>query len=374
MSHVNNTSAPLLSRINWTNALFLVLSPTLVLIFLPIYLYQFGFDWRLGALLVIGSILTSVSITAGYHRLFAHRSYDTSLGLKIFYLIFGSAALQGSAIKWASDHRRHHRNVDQEEDPYQIQKGFFYAHMGWVFFKDDPKYLAERAKDLTQDKWILLQDKYNVPISIIVGFLVPTLIGLSFGSPWGGLLFGCLVRVVLTHHCTFFINSLCHMWGSQPYSDKNSARDSFILAFFTYGEGYHNFHHRFEADYRNGIKWYHWDPTKWWIKSLSLVGLAKSLRKVSDYEILKARLQMDELRLQALGRYSERFAELRLKIEESQKKFALFKRQYQERKRHLGAQGKEALAQAKIELRQAKAEFEFYLKQWQQIRHAPNAI
>lgn len=374
MAHVNTKDLPILKRLNWVNTIFLIVSPLLVIVFLPLHLIFEGLDWRLLAMCVFFFFATGISITAGYHRLFAHRSYEASLPVKLFYLIFGAAALQGSVSKWASDHRRHHRHVDNEEDPYNVSKGFFYAHMGWVFFKDDPKYRDQRAPDLVADKWIAWQDKYHFPIAINVGFLLPTLLGLMFDSPWGGLLYGCLVRVVLTHHTTFFINSLCHMWGSQPYTDKNSAKDSFILAFFTHGEGYHNFHHKFEADYRNGIRWYHWDPTKWWIKSLSWVGLAKNLRKISDFEILKAKLLQQEKQLMIAGIYNDQIKELRLKVEEAQKKILYMKNRYQELKREVAihrdqkvAQFRSDLERLQTEIKQAQREFRAAVEQWQAV-------
>ncbi len=365
MSHENAIHEPFYSRINWVNSIFLILTPILVVIFLPLHLIYEGLDWRLMALFLFYCVATSISITGGYHRLFSHRSYEARLPLKLFYLIFGSAALQGSALKWSCDHRRHHKHVDSEEDPYNIGRGFFYAHMGWIFFKDDPKYFKQGAPDLKADKWIMLQDKYYFPLLLVVAFLIPALFGLAIGLPWGGLLFGCLARVLITHHSTFFINSLCHMWGSQPYGGKTTARDSFIMAVLTYGEGYHNFHHRFQADYRNGIRWYHWDPTKWLIQLSALIGMTKNLRVVSEFEILKARLQADECKLSQFGFYNERFQELRKKIEESQKRMSQFKVRYQEAKAGFELQKEELIRQIRLEIKIAKIEFESALELWQ---------
>ena len=109
---------------------------------------------------------------------------------------------------------------------------------------------------------------------------------------WGVLLLGGLMRLILSHHVTFFINSLCHMWGSRPYTDENTARDNFVLAIATWGEGYHNYHHIFQYDYRNGVKWWQYDPTKWLIWSCSKLGLAKNLRRIPSFNIKKAELAM----------------------------------------------------------------------------------
>ena len=125
-------------------------------------------------------------------------------------------------------------------------------------------------------------------IGALSGLVLPAIIGLTFGGVSGAI--GCFVwaglaRVVFVHHGTFLINSAAHIWGTQPYSEENSSRDSFWLAFLTFGEGYHNFHHTFQADYRNGHKWYHWDPSKWWIKVASWVGMTKELHRIPKKSI-----------------------------------------------------------------------------------------
>ncbi len=123
--------------------------------------------------------------------------------------------------------------------------------------------------------------------------LFPMLIGWMMGSALGGLVIAGGLRIALTQQSTFFVNSLCHTLGKQTYSKEISARDSWFVAVLTHGEGYHNFHHKFQIDYRNGIKWYHWDPTKWVIRTLNFMGLATKLRQISNAEILKARLQAE---------------------------------------------------------------------------------
>jgi stearoyl-CoA desaturase (delta-9 desaturase) len=363
---VENKQA-LLGRLNWLNTGFLISAPLLVAVALPSYIYQFRLDWRLIALFFFYYMATGVSITAGYHRLFSHRSYEVSRWVKLLYLIFGAAALEGSVLKWCTDHRRHHKFVDTEEDPYSIKKGFSYAHIGWVFLKEDPKYSGLRSPDLEADPLVAWQNRNYFAIAIITGFLLPALIGLTFGSPWGGVLFGGFLRVVVTHHCTFFINSLCHMWGSQPYGDKTTAKDNFVLAFLTYGEGYHNFHHRFEGDFRNGLKWYQWDPTKWLIQLLSLTGSARNLRKISESEILKARLGADEKKLIQWGFYDDSLRELKKTIEDSQKKIQQMKQRYQEIKSDIAAQKDEQLQNLRYEIDKTRSEFNLALQHWQRL-------
>jgi stearoyl-CoA desaturase (delta-9 desaturase) len=278
-------------KIDWVNTLFLVLSPIFAIVLTWIYFAKNGFHWNQIVLAIIFYFATGMSITAGYHRLIAHKAYKANALVEFLYLCFGAATFENSALKWCSDHRVHHRHVDEKDDPYNIKKGFFWAHIGWIFFKDDET-KVEYPKDLLNDKLVMWQHKYYLPIAIVFGIGLPTLIGYFLGSALGGFAIAGLLRIVFVHHCTFFINSLCHLVGTRPYTDSNTARDSFIMAIFSYGEGYHNYHHFFPSDYRNGIRWYHFDPTKWLIKSLSIIGMTKDLKKVPEKIILQAQQKM----------------------------------------------------------------------------------
>lgn len=288
---INEIHSAKAKKIDWVNAIFLITTPIVSVILAIKYFSTNGFEFSQIALAVFFYFLTGLSITAGYHRLFAHRAYKANNFTKFIYLLFGAATFQNSALKWCTDHRVHHNHVDHDKDPYNIKKGFFYAHMGWIFFKEvdsDPKF----PKDLTNDKLIMWQHRNYLWLCVVVGFVLPTVIGHFLGSALGGFALAGVGRVVMVHHCTFFINSLCHIVGTRPYTDTNTARDSAVMAVFSYGEGYHNYHHYFPVDYRNGIRWYHFDPTKWLIKSLSIIGWAKDLKKVPEKLIAEAQLQM----------------------------------------------------------------------------------
>jgi stearoyl-CoA desaturase (delta-9 desaturase) len=352
-------------KLDWGNTLFLVGTPVAAAIFTPIHIYLNGLNWKVLIFFFIYSIVTSISITGGYHRLFAHRSYEARWGVKLFYLLFGAASFQNSALKWCSDHRRHHQHVDTETDPYSIQKGFFYAHIGWIFFKEDPRFKNCYAQDLSKDPLVKWQHDHYLAIASLMGFGFPTLIGWALGSPIGGLIFGGLVRTVFTHHCTFLINSFCHMFGNQPYSDKTSARDSFILSIFTYGEGYHNFHHKFQADYRNGIKWYHWDPTKWFIRLMSFLGLTHRLKRAGSEEILKAQLLMAEkTAASTVPATLPTVMSLRIRVEESQERLRRLHAEYKQSKNDFAQNSHERYIRLKAEVKMAKIEFKMAYAQW----------
>jgi len=272
------------------NAIIFVGFPIAALLLVPLWgIYQ-GYDsfqwlWALAFL-----YLNGLSITGGYHRLWAHKSYEASPALKWFFAFWGAGALQNSILIRASDHRRHHRHVDDnEQDPYSAGRGLWFSHMGWMlrnYNTNDPDF--SNARDLQRDKVVMWQDKHYVALTTFMNLGLPLLLGLWHGDIIGTVLVVGLLRLVVNHHVTFFINSLAHYWGSQPYTEDNSARDNGVLAFLTYGEGYHNYHHIFQTDYRNGIRWWQWDPTKWMISLCSRVGLASNLVRIPDFRVQRA--------------------------------------------------------------------------------------
>lgn len=354
------------NKINWGNLLFLTLSPIAAAVLTPIQIKTYGLSSGMIVLFIFYCLATSMSITGGYHRLFSHQSYRAESWVKFLYLIFGAAAFQGSAAKWSTDHRIHHRKVDTDQDPYSIKRGFWYAHMGWIFFADPNQYERQFPADLKNDRMVMWQHRNYWLIGILVGFLIPGAIGYAMGAGPGGLVLPGLLRLVFTHHCTFLINSGAHYWGSQPYNTKNSARDNAILAFLTYGEGYHNFHHHFETDYRNGIKWYQWDPTKWLILFLSWIGAARHLKKVNEFLILRAQIRAAES--QPINEeWKARLAHMRTKLEQSQQRFHELKAEYISHKNQMRAKmissSQAKIAELKADLKAAEIEWKLVKQQ-----------
>ncbi len=282
------------TSLNIINSSFLIGTPLLALVSVVFYSINYGISWVEPTIFVAFYLACGLSITAGYHRLFSHRTHKAAWPMRLFYALFGAAAFQNSAIKWCSDHRRHHLKTDEEEDPYTVKKGFMWAHMGWVMVEQGEE-IVENVDDLQNDKILAWQDRNIFLIGFLVGIILPGVVGfLAMGGAngfLGGMIYGGFLRIVVVHHATFLINSAAHTWGTQPYSTANTSRDSPILSFFTFGEGYHNFHHTFQADYRNGHKWYHWDPSKWWIKSASWVGMTKDLHRIPKKTIESRRMK-----------------------------------------------------------------------------------
>lgn len=340
------------TKLHKVNLGFFIILPTVTLILCLIYFMKFDLSWSIVIFSLIFAAATNLSITAGYHRLFAHRSYQARAVVRFLLLAIGASAFQGSALKWSSDHRRHHNKVDSDEDPYAITKGFWFAHMGWLFLQSEHD--AIKAPDLEADPMIQFQDKHYVLISTIMGFVFPTIIGWLLGDALGGLVIGGALRILITQQSTFFVNSLSHTLGKRPYCEDITARDSIIVAFLTHGEGYHNYHHRFQTDYRNGIRWYHWDPTKWTIRTLSFMGLAKNLRRMPPQEILKARLQVEFQKLISRGFSEEKIKNLKEQILAAQIRMKQLKEEYRSQK----------LEQLKLDIAEAKIQFQAGMRLW----------
>jgi stearoyl-CoA desaturase (Delta-9 desaturase) len=279
---------------DWINISVIALAHLIALGGLAWLVFVQASPWTI-ALGLLWFALCGMGITGGYHRLFAHKSYRASPLVRAFYLAFGAAAVQNSALKWSSDHRLHHAYTDRDGDPYNIRRGFFWAHLGWILFKDPPVE-RDNARDLEADPLVRFQDRYYIPLAFLFGALVPMALGWLWGDPWGALLVAGFLRLVIEWHATFFVNSLAHTLGSQPYCRIGSARDSFLTAIVTLGEGYHNFHHRFQADYRNGVRWYQLDPTKWLVWTLSKVGLTSDLRRTPPQAIERAKRETAQAR------------------------------------------------------------------------------
>jgi stearoyl-CoA desaturase (delta-9 desaturase) len=283
--------------INWTNMVLFTVTPACAITLVPLYGYFYGYDLYEWAVFVALMAFCGLSITAGYHRMWSHKTYKAHPVVRTLFAIGGACALQNDIYHWASDHRRHHQHVDNEDrDPYSASRGFWFSHMGWIL-RNYPsgKRDFSNIKDIQRDPIAAWQHRNYLTLVLLSNIALPALLGWLHGDIIASLLLAGLLRLVLSQHVTWLINSIAHMWGQQPYSDKSSARDNPLLALITYGEGYHNYHHTFQWDYRNGIRWWHYDPTKWLIRSLSWLGLTSDLKRCTPHQIEKARLEMQYL-------------------------------------------------------------------------------
>ncbi len=361
-------------KINWTNMIFMTITPVMALIGTAILVIHHGLRAPTLWFTLFYTFATGLSITAGYHRLYSHTCYKAHYLVRLFYVIFGSAAFQGSVLEWSTDHRNHHRYTDTDKDPYDIKKGFWFAHLGWLFYLDPTTRDYSNVEDLNKDPMLVFQNKYYKSIAFFTSFAMPTLIASLWGDPLGGLILAGLLRLTLNHHFTFCINSVCHLFGEQTFSDRQSARDNWITALFTYGEGFHNFHHQFPLDYRNGIRFYHYDPSKWLIKALSYFGLARDLKQISEHKIIQYKVRADEKRILEAGS-SESYAEfVKTYVDPIKEMITQLLGRIEELEKHaleLRQQGietmKEAMEECQQHLRQAHVELKRQMTHWARV-------
>ena len=248
------------------------------------------------ALVFGGWIATGLGITIGYHRLVAHRSFQTYGFVRAFWTAMGAMALEGCPLQWSTVHRKHHRHSDHEADPHTphkeehgFWKGLFFAHVGWMFrqhtfIEDVRKYSPDLCKDKvvmffhrTYMFWILL----SLAIPTFIGYLIePTWLGATYG-----FLFGAGARLFWTHHITWSINSVCHVFGSRPYNAKDKSTNNFLFGILALGEGWHNNHHAFPNSARHGLRWWQFDLSWVVIRTMKLLGLAWNLKTPGPREL-----------------------------------------------------------------------------------------
>lgn len=361
---------PAYRSVNWVTSAFLIFTALASITIVPIHVYRNGIDWFQVALFLVLFPLSSMSITLGYHRLFSHKAFDAKWPLKLLTLIFGSTTFEGSALEWCSDHRRHHKHVDHDDDPYDITKGFFHAHIGWLLFRLNPIPPFDNVTDLRKDKLVMWQYRNWKWVGVLAGFGLPALIGYFWAGAagaWSGFLINGVFRIFIVQHTTFFINSLCHTIGKRPYSTEHSARDSWIMALFTFGEGYHNYHHEFQHDFRNGIKAWQFDPTKWAILLFNRLGLAFNLKRVPEEKIMLAEIREKQRILEKqLQKKSIRLSDKHLHVwENASSNLANAAKAWEEKKRlymlatQKGIQvSREKLVSVRAELDRLKAELD----------------
>lgn len=265
-------------KINKPILTYFIVSSLLGITVWPALLYMgSGIQWPEVAIFFFMMVFGYIGINFGYHRGFSHRSYKMHPAIRWLILFSGASTGEGSALFWCSDHRRHHAYQDKEQDPYGIQKGFWWAHMGWMIQQRPMNF--GNCKDLSKHRSVRWQHRFYFPIFLIASFGLPFVLGAFFGRAWEALALAGFTRLVIINQATYLINSAAHSVGTKKYDPQSTAGDSHWIAFLTAGEGYHNYHHRYPFDYRNGHKFFHWDPTKWFIFSLSKLGLVSDLKQ-----------------------------------------------------------------------------------------------
>lgn len=282
-------------HINWINTTIIAIIPFLGFLSIPFV----SLNGKTALWAFIYYFFTGLGITAGYHRLWAHRSYSANIPLRVFLALLGGGAGEGSIKWWSNGHRTHHRYTDTDKDPYNAKRGFMFSHMGWMMFLQNPKLKGRTdISDLVSDPIVRIQHRHYLLVLTLMSFVFPTMVaGLGWGDWIGGFVYAGIVRQFVVHQSTFCVNSLAHWIGDQPYDDRRTPRDHMLTAFATLGEGYHNFHHEFPSDYRNAIKWYQYDPTKVFIWAMKQIGFASNLQTFSQNAIEQGVVQQKQKKL-----------------------------------------------------------------------------
>ena len=270
---------------------YLIVKGGFIVIHLGCFLTFFvGVSWTALIATAITYILLVFSVTAGYHRYFAHRSYKTSRFFQFVLAYLGTTAAQGGPLWWSATHRHHHRHADTEEDLHSpIIETIWWAHAGWILGSRYSEVTYERVKDLSKYPELrFLNDYLFIPPTVLTAFYLLTGIGLNYYFPHlntSGLqlaVWGYCVGTTLTYHATFLINSLTHVVGQRRFDTRDHSQNSFIIALITFGEGWHNNHHRFPSSERQGFYWWEIDITHYLLTLLSWLGLVWDLRQPPD--------------------------------------------------------------------------------------------
>jgi len=215
-----------------------------------------------------------VAITMGFHRYFSHRSFKTSRVFQFVLALLSQSAGQRGVLWWASHHRRHHRYADQPQDPHSPRlRGFFFAHLGWLYAPGAMDTDLGRVKDLARFPELRFIDRFWYLPIVALGAIVAAIWGLE------GFIVGFCLSTVMLWHTTFIVNSLAHVWGTRPYATDDDSRNNFAIALLTAGEGWHNNHHRYPSSARQGFVWWQVDLTFYVLKLLELIRIVWDLRE-----------------------------------------------------------------------------------------------
>jgi stearoyl-CoA desaturase (delta-9 desaturase) len=267
------------AALHYTN-IFYILSHHILALY-ALYNLPSIFSYRLLFELFLATQLTGMlGITAGAHRLWSHKSFVAAWPVRLVFMLANSAAHQGSIYHWVKDHRMHHRHTDTDLDPHSIEYGFFYSHIGWLFFRKTDKFREAareiQMEDMENDSFVMFQHKNYFVMSNLFCFVLPSFYGYYvWNSLWIGYFYFGVLRWVLLLHITWCVNSVAHMWGSTPYNDRLSSRQNTFTSLVAMGEGWHNYHHSYPYDYRaSENNWNNeWNPTTLLLDGLSAFGL-----------------------------------------------------------------------------------------------------
>lgn len=245
-----------------------------------VVLAPWTFSWtNLAFAALLHALLGGLGICVGYHRLLTHRSFTARRPLAYLLATLGALSIQGGPTAWVANHRRHHQYSDRPGDPHDSTRGFWWAHMGWIFVSLPDGELEERqqryAPDIMQVPYYRFLDRWYWALQIPLGLAL-----LWFGG-WSLVVWGIGIRLVATYHTTYLVNSAAHWFGYQTYDSRDRSRNNWWVALLSYGEGWHNNHHAFPWSARHGLRAWELDLSYWSIRLFKWMGLVKEIRLLS---------------------------------------------------------------------------------------------
>ncbi|XP_038060328.1 stearoyl-CoA desaturase 5-like [Patiria miniata] len=252
------------------------------------------------------SLCSGLGITAGAHRLWAHRCYKAKLPLRLVLAMFNCMAFQNDIYEWSRDHRVHHKYSETDADPHNATRGFFFSHVGWLLVRKHPKVIEKGSRidlrDLIDDPVVRYQRKYYLPLMTFFCFVMPTIVPMYLWgeSFWNAFCVPTVLRYCFLLNCTWMVNSAAHLWGSQPYDRFINPAENRFVAFFAIGEGWHNYHHTFPWDYKAGEWGWRINFTTIFIDLMTAIGQVSD-RKIVTKATISARKKRTGLQVAAVG-------------------------------------------------------------------------
>ena len=261
-----------------TTVLIVVVVPLLATGLAINLLWARAVHWPDLAILLTMYALVAFGVTVGYHRMLTHRSFRPNPVVKTLLLILGSMALEGDALQWAATHTKHHALSDRAGDPHSPVDGFFHAHLGWIFAESDAR--SESLRSAPGERPHRPVRQPHLPALGGAGVWRSPSSAARGGWRAAGLLWGGLVRIFLTHHVTWSVNSVCHTFGKRAFETNDRSRNEWIVGLLGFGEGWHNNHHAFPRSAFHGLRWWQFDLSGYLIWGLERVGLAHEVYRV----------------------------------------------------------------------------------------------
>ncbi|KAI2800323.1 hypothetical protein BLOT_013851 [Blomia tropicalis] len=267
------------------------------------YLCFVSAKWQTNLAAFVLYQMGGLGITAGCHRLWAHKAYKARLPLRILLAMFQTIAFQNHIYEWSRDHRVHHKYSETDADPHNSRRGFFFAHVGWLLVRKHPDVIRKGRQigmdDLMRDPVVRVQRKYYLPLVLFFCFIMPTYVPYLFWneSLYNGFYICALLRYAWTLNMTWLVNSAAHFWGRHPYDKEIMPAENYFTVYGALGEGFHNYHHTFPWDYAASELGWRFNVSTMFINAMHAIGLAYDLKQVSPEMIMKRKQRTGDVPL-----------------------------------------------------------------------------